>query len=336
LLPLAVRTLTDWGRAPGVSSAERLGLDRSVAEVQGATGLLARWQVIGPIAPETAAAIAARPGWLGRPFELPLDDAGRWRALFASGTEGRLRVEGGTGPACLGTTDVALAEASTVQLLASSNGTMRLWAGGRLIHERPKAQAFQPDSDRVEVYLDKGAHRLAVEVSSTSGAPEFHLRFRRKGSNQEHERLAQMALTQSGDVTHGRKVFEDVERSLCLKCHRLGDRGERIGPELSGVGGRFARITIIEAILQPSRSIAPAFETLGVALTDGRVISGVRAAETDDALTLGDAEGRRQTIAKADVESMARQPLSTMPDGLEKRLTAEEFVDLVAYLAAQK
>jgi hypothetical protein len=25
-----------------------------------------------------------------------------------------------------------------------------------------------------------------------------------------------------------------------------------------------------------------------------------------------------------------------MPDGLEKRLTPEEFVDLVAYLAAQK
>jgi putative heme-binding domain-containing protein len=127
-----------------------------------------------------------------------------------------------------------------------------------------------------------------------------------------------------------------VEKSLCLKCHRVGDRGERIGPELSGVGGRFSRITMIESILEPGRSIAPGFESMTLALTDGRVLSGVRAAETDQAITLGDQEGRHHMIPKADIESLARQPQSLMPEGLEKRLTPEEFVDLVAALAAQK
>ena len=127
-----------------------------------------------------------------------------------------------------------------------------------------------------------------------------------------------------------------MEKSQCLKCHRVGDHGERIGPDLTGLGGRFARITIVESILEPSRSVAPGFESLTLALSDGRVLTGVQAAETERTLTLADREGRRHEIPKADIEARARQQQSTMPDGLEKRLTPEEFVDLVAYLAALK
>jgi putative heme-binding domain-containing protein len=145
-----------------------------------------------------------------------------------------------------------------------------------------------------------------------------------------------MAITRVGDPERGRNVLEDAEKSLCLKCHRVGDRGERIGPDLSGVGGRFSRITIVESILEPGRSIAPGFESVTVALADGRVLVGVRGAETERDLTLGDREGRRHTIPKAAIEALTRQPQSTMPDGLEKRLTPEEFVDLIAYLAGQK
>jgi quinoprotein glucose dehydrogenase len=173
-------------------------------------------------------------------------------------------------------------------------------------------------------------------MASPSSPAEFHLRFRRKSSTLEHERLVQTALTRAGDSGRGRRVFEDVEKSLCLKCHRVGDRGERIGPELSGVGGRFSRIAIIESILEPNRSVAPGFESVTLALADGRVIGGVRVAETDDALTIGDREGRAHTIPKGDIEARTRQSQSTMPDGLEKRLTPDEFVDLIAYLVGQK
>ena len=127
-----------------------------------------------------------------------------------------------------------------------------------------------------------------------------------------------------------------MEKSQCLKCHRVGDRGERIGPELSGLGGRFARITIIESILEPSRSVAPGYESVTLALADGRLLSGVPADETDRTLTLADREGRRHEIPKADIEARARPEQSTMPDGLEKRFSEEEFVDLIAFLVSQK
>ena len=144
------------------------------------------------------------------------------------------------------------------------------------------------------------------------------------------------ALTSSGDAARGRKLFLDTEKSQCLKCHRIGDQGERIGPELTGVGGRFSRIFIVESILEPSRSIAPSFETMIVALKDGRVLTGVRLAETDLTLTLADQQGQKHVLAKSSIEERRPQSQSTMPDGLEKRFTPAEFIDLIEFLAGQK
>src|SRR5262249_20184452 len=114
------------------------------------------------------------------------------------------------------------------------------------------------------------------------------------------------------------------------------DQGERIGPELAGVGARFARAYLVESILEPSRTIAPSFDTVGVTLKNGKLISGIKGAETPQNLTLADNQGVKQVIAKADIEERGNSPLSTMPEGLEKRFTEEEFIDLIEFLATQK
>src|SRR5207245_1661823 len=101
-------------------------------------------------------------------------------------------------------------------------------------------------------------------------------------------KLTQTALKRSGDSQRGRNLFFNAVKTQCVKCHRIGDQGERIGPDLTGVGGRFPRIYLIESVLQPSRSIAPGYQTLAVNLKNGRVVTGVRVAETDVLLTLGD------------------------------------------------
>jgi len=340
ILPYSLRILTTWSRDPSLAPAQRRALDRVVADVQGATGLLARWEISALLPPEVAVSLVPRTGMAGQPFAPPAGNTGAWQTLFAAGALGRLKLQSdevsNAATVRLGYTDFTLTAPATLQFLGSSNGKLRVWADSRLIHQRSESQPFQPDSDRFQTDLDKGSHRLTLELASASSPAEFHLRFRRTSSNLEQEQLIQTALTSAGDPKRGRKVLDDVEKSLCLKCHRVGDRGERIGPDLSGIGGRFSRITIIEAILDPSRGIAPGFDSVTVALADGRVLSGVRVAETERTLTIGDQEGRAHTIAKGDVEALTRQPRSTMPDGLEKRLMADDFVDLIAYLASEK
>src|SRR5262249_36963757 len=101
-------------------------------------------------------------------------------------------------------------------------------------------------------------------------------------------------------------------------------------------GGRFPRAYLIESILEPGRTIAPSFETVALALGDGRVFTGVRTAESEATLTLADQDGRAHVLAKADIEAQRPQPSSLMPDGLERQLTPDEFVDLIAFLAGQR
>jgi putative membrane-bound dehydrogenase-like protein len=330
----AVRVLTAWQKRTGVTARQRQDLDRAVAEVHGANGILVRWAVNGPVTAQAAPQILERfaaPGQVG--------DRAVWHTDFATGTEAHLRwtpKEVAQEGLWIAYTDVVVPGPTAVEFLASSGPGLWVWLNGKELYRRDQTRKFQIDSDRFGGTLTGGTNRLLVQVGPSRGNVDFHLRFRRKSSKAEHERLTLAALTRAGNPASGRRVFLDVEKSLCLKCHRLGSQGERIGPELTGVGSRFARIYIVESILEPSRTIAPSFGTLLVTRQNGTVLTGVKIAETETTLTLADSQGQKHALARADIESVHSSPASAMPEGLEKRLTEDEFVDLIAFLASQK
>jgi putative heme-binding domain-containing protein len=259
---------------------------------------------------------------------------------LAAGLDSQLRIPaerpGDTGSSLVFSADLDIPEATPVQFLAASQGRLRVWLNGRSIHDREDQRSFVPDSDRFEGLLDRGTNRLIAVVTPVADLSSFHLRFRRKASTADREQLMQRALARTGNAERGRSTFFDLQKSQCLKCHRMRDQGARVGPDLTGIGGRFPRAYLIESVLEPSRTIAPSFETIAVALSDGHVLTGVRTEETETTLTLADPEGKSHTVTKSDIEARRPQTASMMPDGLEKPLTAEEFVDLIAFLAAQK
>jgi putative heme-binding domain-containing protein len=331
VLPEVARLLSSWAARDKDSS-----LAMKVAELQGSSGVLVSWNVTGPMDVDKTGPLVKTLGT----SSWPLSVGPEWQAVFSAGAEARLALETktpfGDGQAWLAQATVAVDAATPVQFLASSNGTLSVWLNGRRIHGRKEVRPYQPNSDRFDATLDKGLNVLVVQVSRLRGSTQFHLGFRRKSSTAEHERLTQAALTRAGSPERGRTLFFNLSKSQCLKCHRLGDQGEKIGPELTGVGKRFARIHIIESILDPSRTIAPSFDTITVALKDGRSLSGVRVAETAEHLTLGDRDGKKQVVAKSEIEARVTDPRSIMPEGLEKAFTTDEFVDLIAFLANQK
>jgi putative heme-binding domain-containing protein len=305
-----------------------------VAEIQGTTGILVRWEVSGPLPADSAQSIIER-----LQANRTAGDAADWRSTFATGPEARVTLapkNAAQAGSWLAQSTLRISEPTDVEFLASSSGSLRVWLNRRLVHERLEPQSFRADSDRFAATLAEGDNQVAVLVGQSAVPAEIHLRFRRKSATAQHERLIQATLARPGNAERGRQVFLNVDKSLCLKCHRVGEQGERTGPELTGLGTRFSRIYMIESILEPSRTIAPSFGTVMLLLKSGQTLSGVKTTETQTECTLVDNKGQRHVALRSDVEEQKPSSLSTMPEGLEKRLTEQEFVDLIAYLASLK
>jgi putative heme-binding domain-containing protein len=337
VLEATVRGLTDWSDrryAAGEKKPSKSDLCQAIAEVQGWSGTLLRWQADEGESEKQVEELL-------KPWSPPkVAFAGRGLsscdAVFATGTQGRLSLVTSEKGSWYAYTDVSMPEATPVQFLGSSNGAYRVWLNGRGLFRKDKAGSLQADADRFTAKMERGINRVFVFVTAPHKAAELQLRFRRISSRADHEKLTQAALTRKGNPERGQKVFLSVEKSLCLKCHWLENRGERIGPDLTGVGSRFSRVYLIESILEPSRTIAPSFDSVVIELKDGRLLTGIPVGETETTLTLADNQGQKHVLAKTAIAERRRHPLSTMPEGLEQRLTPDEFVDLIAFLEGQK
>ncbi len=309
-------------------------LDRAVAELQGECGVLVRWLVTAlPAENASHAETLSLPTPTARP-----EDGADLQTVFGSGVESVVHfgLPVSDGKTWLAYGDIHVGERSEVQFLTAASGTARYWVNGKLLHSSEEAGPFALDRERFDGVLEPGFNRVLVELTAPATALDFHVRFRRKSDTATHEQLTQAALAGAGDVESGRRLFANAEKTQCVKCHRMGEAGEPIGPELTGVGSRFSRIHVIESILDPSRAILPSYQAASVVLRDGRVLVGLKLGETQEAVTYADNQGKRHELQRADIEQVEPQRQSIMPAGLEKTWTTDEFVDLVAYLVAQR
>jgi putative heme-binding domain-containing protein len=136
------------------------------------------------------------------------------------------------------------------------------------------------------------------------------------------------ALTLAGDVTRGKKVFDDN----CAKCHMPGKHGGRVGPDLSGINNK-TKEELVTSILNPSYAIEPRFVNYVVTTTDGRMFDGVIANETPGAITLrGGSEEGDQTILRKHIAEIRASSVSLMPEDLEKNMSRQGLADVIAYL----
>src|SRR5262249_33729382 len=318
----------------GIPPQRRIEVENALAEIHGSSGILLGWHVLGPVTAEAARDLAAK---LATGDGLPSgkDAVPGWRLVLSTSMDSRVSLGTGTEAAnvWIGYTEIAAGEPALVEFSATGSGTMTVWLNGKVAYLRDRAMT---SAERFEAALEKGRNRLVVQLARAKGKSEFQLRCRRKGATTDHERLTRSALSRAGDPERGRQVFLNAEKAQCIKCHRVGEQGERVGPELTGLGSRFSKVYIVESMREPTRTIAPSFDTLRVGLKDGRTLSGVKVAETASAITLVDNQAQKHVIARADIEAQQKQAVSTMPEGLEKRLTEQEFVDLISYLADLK
>jgi len=135
------------------------------------------------------------------------------------------------------------------------------------------------------------------------------------------------ALNQPGDATRGASVFE----STCAVCHRVGEVGKAVGPDLLAVTDR-SGAALLESILDPNRAVEPRYMAYIVTLTDGSTVLGLIQSETGASVTLVDAVGKQHTFARTRIASMTAMNQSLMPVGLESAINEQQMADLIRFL----
>ncbi|HJT33531.1 MAG TPA: PVC-type heme-binding CxxCH protein [Pirellulales bacterium] len=143
-------------------------------------------------------------------------------------------------------------------------------------------------------------------------------------------------LALKGDARRGEQIFSQSTAAQCKTCHRVGNTGGAVGPDLSQIGKKYERATLLETILDPSKAIAPEYVPYLVETEQGRVYVGFVVENNDDRLVLKDAKGQLIHIAAGDVGALEAQKKSIMPDLVLRDVTAQDAADLLAYLTSLK
>ncbi len=127
-----------------------------------------------------------------------------------------------------------------------------------------------------------------------------------------------------------------VYASQCLMCHRMGDEGGSVGPDLTAIASRFSRRDILESIIEPSKVISEQYANSEIVLNNGTTIIGRVVSDDGEKLLVRPSmlAPDMQEVAKADIKTREFSKISPMPPGLLNMLTKDEILDLLAYLEA--
>ena len=130
----------------------------------------------------------------------------------------------------------------------------------------------------------------------------------------------------------GRQAFVDGQ---CIVCHRFGNEGGGVGPDLTAVSSRFGRRDVLESIIEPSKVVSEQFQNTTVVLKNGDDFTGRLVDETPEQLVLVPNQLQPETkitVKKADVAKRSFSKISPMPQGLVDALSKDDVLDLIAFI----
>jgi putative heme-binding domain-containing protein len=139
-----------------------------------------------------------------------------------------------------------------------------------------------------------------------------------------------------GLAERGERLFWQTAGMQCKTCHKVGEQGGSIGPELREVARKRSRLELLESLLDPSKLVDKQYATYVAQTDSGRVFSGLMIRQDDREVVLRDAQGKDAVIPRGEIEGLQPTQKSLMPEGLLRDLTAQEAADLLAYLESLK
>ncbi len=172
----------------------------------------------------------------------------------------------------------------------------------------------------LESHPDKELRELASKLASQAGI----------SVDADRQRVVESygaAVTATGSVASGKLLFT----KNCSNCHKHSGEGQEVGPDLTGMAVHPKEELLIH-ILDPNRSVEGNFRRYTLLTADGVVLTGMLAGESQSAVELIDAEGKRLSVSREDIEQLTSTQLSLMPAGFEQQIPVAEMTDLLEFL----
>ncbi|MBI1789149.1 MAG: c-type cytochrome [Acidobacteria bacterium] len=136
-----------------------------------------------------------------------------------------------------------------------------------------------------------------------------------------------------GDRAAGEALFWG--KGECGKCHTLGGRGGLLGPDLSSLGAERRLAAIREALTQPLPHVPRGYQPVRLTTSEGRAIRGIVKNENNFSLQVLDESGKLHLLLREEVSEIQYSPEALMPRDYQRRLTPDEFQNLLAFLSKQ-
>jgi putative heme-binding domain-containing protein len=129
----------------------------------------------------------------------------------------------------------------------------------------------------------------------------------------------------------GKAAFTDAQ---CILCHRFGNEGGAVGPELTAASSKYTRRDILDSILEPSKVVSEQFQNFNITKKDGDDVSGRIVDETPEKIVIqpNPLLADRVEVKKSEIARRTPSKLSPMPEGLVNTFTKDEILDLLAYI----
>jgi putative heme-binding domain-containing protein len=181
-----------------------------------------------------------------------------------------------------------------------------------------------PVVERIKARLNAQREERIAEL--TSRLPPADQRIRELIA----QRLAKAAAP-GASVEKGAALF----KTHCAACHKIGDVGQKVGPQLDGIGQRGAE-RLLEDILDPNRNVDGAFRATVIVTKAGLPITGLKLREEGKVTVLVDTQGKEQRISEDDIDESQISPVSPMPSNVAELIPEAEFPHLLAFLLSQR
>jgi putative heme-binding domain-containing protein len=137
----------------------------------------------------------------------------------------------------------------------------------------------------------------------------------------------------SGDAGRGKLIVEST-KAECLRCHRIGSNGSKMGPDLTDVGTRRQQPQIELALVVPGAEVQPVNRTVRVVTGSGETITGRILNHDTLTLLMIDAQERLRSFQKSTLREWSI--VDTPMPSYRSRLTPQELADVVSYLLSLK